>query len=200
VLIKNSDKWNVGCYVWNAQQNEAALQTSGSNKNINWQDNSGNSVAIKYHIPGNKECIKCHSNNDEILPIGPKMNNLNIDVVRNGSKLNQLTYLHRSGLMGDVNPASYTTLPNWRDTSRPLDERARAYMDMNCAHCHTDNGYCARSNLFLSYQLPLSSTNITDKKKKIVKMMAKGKMPYLGVSVVHQEGVELIKAYVNSLK
>jgi len=29
---------------------------------------------------------------------------------------------------------------DWRDTHQPLDARARAYLDINCGHCHNPKG------------------------------------------------------------
>jgi hypothetical protein len=42
-------------------------------------------------------------------------------------------------------------------------------------------------------------TNILSKKKKIVQYMKQGRMPLLGATLVHKEGLALIEAYVNNL-
>ena len=41
--------------------------------------------------------------------------------------------------------------PDWRDASAPLDGRARAWLDVNCAHCHRREGPASNSGLFLTF-------------------------------------------------
>jgi hypothetical protein len=42
-------------------------------------------------------------------------------------------------------------VPNAYDTSAPLAERARAYLDVNCAHCHNPAGPAHASGLDLRW-------------------------------------------------
>jgi hypothetical protein len=44
-------------------------------------------------------------------------------------------------------------LPDWKDSSRyDLTRRVRAYLDVNCAHCHSRGGDAVNTGLFLEYQ------------------------------------------------
>src|SRR3546814_2591245 len=38
---------------------------------------------------------------------------------------------------------------DWSATAAPLDARARAYLDINCAHCHSPTGPARVSGLWL---------------------------------------------------
>ena len=92
LLIKSNSKWNVGTYVWNDEQTEAYLLTAGQNKSINWKNKNGIGKAISYHIPNNSECATCHNSSASVLPLGPKIRNLNIEIVRGDSVINPIGY------------------------------------------------------------------------------------------------------------
>jgi hypothetical protein len=68
--------------------------------------------------------------------------------MRNGSSVNQLNYFLNEGMMNVVNPASFAHLPNSKDLSESIEKRARAYMDINCAHCHNPDGFASESDVF----------------------------------------------------
>jgi len=199
LLVKNNSKWNVGTYLWNNEQTDANLLTTGLNKTFNWIDQSGTGKVIAFHIPGNRECATCHKSNDAFIPIGAKTRNLNIDVIRNSVTVNQLTYFQSIGILNPVNPSAFSHFPNSHNTLLPTSERARAYLDVNCAHCHSQSGVASATGLFFAYELPLDETNITHKKNRIINMMSEGGMPKLGTTVIDEESLALIKAYINSL-
>lgn len=197
--IKSNAKWNVSTYLWNEQQTDAVLITTGLNKTINWIDQQGEGKVISYHIPSSRECSTCHNSSETIIPIGPKLRNLNIEVTRNATAINQLKHLSNSGILDAADPTSIPVLPGWQDTTYPLKERGRAYLDVNCAHCHNARGVAADSKLIFSYETSFGNTNIDGKKKAIVNKMKSGQMPRIGTSIVHDEGLELIREYINSL-
>jgi uncharacterized repeat protein (TIGR03806 family) len=198
--IKSNSNWNVSTYLWNDQQTDATLITTGLNKTINWIDQQGNGKVISYHIPSNRECSTCHNSSGKMIPIGPKLRNLNIEVTRNATAINQLTHLYNSGILDEVaDPASISVLPDWESDSYSLQERARAYLDVNCSHCHNSDGVASDAKLNLNYETSFGNTNIGDKKKAIVNKMKRGQMPRIGTSIVHEEGLELVRSYINSL-
>jgi len=200
LLIKAHSKWNAGTYQWNNDQTEALLITNGMNIPVNWVDKNGTAKAINYHMPGNKECATCHHSDNSIMPIGLKIRNLNTEVTRSNKEINQLLYLEKEGIFDPIDPSSFARLPNWQNKSLPIEERARAYMDINCAHCHSEKGYCSISKLWLGYEIPLHTTQVTEKAKRIDKLMTKKNMPMLGTTIIDEEGLSLIKEYVKNLK
>jgi uncharacterized repeat protein (TIGR03806 family) len=198
--IKAGSKWNVNTYLWNQEQTDALLVTVGLNKTINWIDQYGKGRVIAYHIPSTRECTTCHHSSGVITPIGPKLRNLNIDVVRNGETINQLAHFSTLGLLSGANdPGSIATLPDWTSEAYSLDERARAYLDVNCAHCHNPNGIAAEERLNFNYETNYGDTRISKRKDAIIDNMQRGRMPRIGTSIVHEEGLALIRSYIHSL-
>ena len=198
LLIKSNAKWNVGTYIWNKEQTDALLLATGLNKTVNWINENGIGKVISYHIPNNRECATCHLSSATVIPIGPKIRNLNMDVVRTSITVNQLSYFQSIGILNAMNPSSFTQLPNSHNTSLPVSDRARAYLDVNCAHCHSNTGTASGAGLYLDFNLPPGATGITNKKNKIKNMMSAGYMPRLGTSTIDQESLALIKTYLKS--
>jgi uncharacterized repeat protein (TIGR03806 family) len=195
LLVKNNNQWVAGTYVWDQLQTDAALAASGSNTPVSWIDEKATTRKISYRIPGPRDCASCHNANNTLMPVGLKLRNLNISVVRNGRSSNQLQYLHEAGIMDDVNPQQFSTLPDWQNEKSSIQDRVRAYLDVNCAHCHSDAGSCARSAVRFAWEIPLAATGITGKDNRIVNLMAKGRMPRTGTTVVDSAALALIKQY-----
>jgi len=206
VLVRSGDGWLAGTYLWNAEQNEAMLSGGGSRTPFSWIDGSGSAHTIRYQVPSARQCATCHRSGKDIVPIGFKTRNLNMDVLRvaaaNGqadAPVNQLRYLAEKGVLAPLVPASFSRLPVWNDGAFTLGERARAYLEVNCAHCHNDNGFCSQSKFRPAYERPLDETGIPKKKEKILDFIRSGRMPLLGTTVVHQEGLQLLEAYFKTV-
>lgn len=199
LLIKMNSGWSVGTYLWNEEQTDAVLITTGIDKTMNWIDDAGRPKVISYHVPGNSECSTCHQSNRTIIPIGPKIRNLNIDVTRHGTTVNQLRYFNALNLMSNVTPSSFHELPNWKNSSYSLEERTRAYLDVNCAHCHSAGGFAAYEEIYMGYDTPLTDSKIVRRKTAIISKLESGAMPKLGTTLVDAEAVELIRSYIKSL-
>jgi uncharacterized repeat protein (TIGR03806 family) len=196
ILFKNNGQWMAGTYVWNKEQSDAVLVTGGQKAAVNWVDENANNKTISYQIPSARDCGACHSNNNSIMPIGLKVRNLNRDVTRNNTSLNQLQYLQDAGIMNAVNPDRFSKLPAWQNDAYSVSERVRAYLDVNCAHCHSSTGSCARSDVRFAWEIPMEDTRITAKKDRIISLMEKGRMPRIGTTVVDEKALALIKKYL----
>jgi uncharacterized repeat protein (TIGR03806 family) len=199
LLIKSGEGWSSGTYVWDNNQTDAQLLTTGTNTIVNWIDDDGNARIISYHIPSVNECGTCHQSGNTIVPIGPKVINLNRSVFRNNNNINQLQYFFNTGILDSLNPGSYAALPDWQNPIYNLEQRARAYLDVNCAHCHNEKGFASEVDLHLAFEKSLGASNIRDKKSAILQRFEEGTMPKLGTSTVHSEGLDLLKAYLRSL-
>lgn len=201
VLIKIEGDWETGDYKWNSEQTEAVLDLDGSIVPISWIDTDGNTNSIDYQIPSNTDCFTCHKAYDRSTPIGPKLRSMNFVI----DGVNQLEQFITNGqLTGVTNSSSVRNLPNWEDPSLPLESRARAYMDINCAHCHIDGGHCEdESTLRLAYETPLEESNIVERSFSIEYRISTDLdgigMPLIGTTILHNEGVQLIQDYLNSL-
>ncbi len=197
ILIKTNGTWELGNYKWNADQTDATLDDMAHTVPVSFVDNNGTTNTINYGIPSMQDCINCHNSDATITPIGPKLRTMNFN--------NQLQDFISSGYLTSLtDPTSVTTLPNWEDTSYSLEERSRAYFDVNCAHCHSDGGYCQfQSQLRLTYETPFVDSMIFERKGSIDNRMRTYNpgisMPLIGTSLVHDEGYALIRQYLNTL-
>ncbi|MEO9894499.1 hypothetical protein [Aurantibacter sp.] len=204
VLIKKSGSWQMGEYIWNDAQTEAILEESDDVKVVivDYKDSEGEWESIAYEVPNMTACIQCHNNNGTSFPIGPKTRNMNLTI--NG--VNQLeSFADKNMLSGLPDISQIVVLPDWDDTTETLENRARAYMEVNCAHCHQPGGFNGNpvvETIDFRFETPFASTNISDKKVDIIERINSGfpnyAMPYTGTTMKHTEGVALIEDYINS--
>ncbi len=202
VLIKEETEWTIGNYVWNEDQTDAVLDQNQYNVTVDFINESGDDVTVNYVVPGANDCTKCHSNSNNVTPIGPKLRTMNFNV----DGVNQLQYFIDNGqLINAPNPSEITSLPNWEDDiNYSLEERSRAYFDVNCAHCHTTGGFCEfQSTLNLAFETDFDDTNIFQRRFSISNRMATYSpgisMPFIGTTMIHTEGYDLIQEYLDSL-
>ncbi len=204
ILIKMNEIWNVGNYLWNDEQTEASLDEEMHAIQIDWIDDLGNNRMVNYRVLSKNMCFQCHNNNSNTQPIGPKSRALNF--VHNGN--NQIQYFVDNGLLtGAPDVSQIEVLPDWSDETLVLEDRARAYLDVNCAHCHQPGG---SFNVNYGGEFDFSfETSFVDSKINDVKVAIQSRMstqisgyfmPLLGTTVIHTEGVELINAYIVTLE
>lgn len=218
-------EWEVRVYLWNESQTEAVDHVIGATLDIRVKDEAGNVInASNYKVPNTNECKRCHNTNNVIKPIGPKIRSLNTNIV--SGTTNQLDAWAADGLLTNLPSSGVPVLPDWADaTNFTLDERARAYLDINCAHCHTDGGDAYYTGFFTEYE-QTDSTKLGVYKIPIAAGPGSGTltydlvpgnadesiilfrmdsdipaiaMPEVARSVIHEEGVELIRDWINSL-
>ncbi len=204
VLMLKNGVWNIGNYVWNDEQTEAFLDESSYTKSITWTDSQGVETTFDYIIPSYLDCVNCHQNDGIRTPLGPKIRNLN----RSYNGINQIQHFIDKNLIENTPELSeIATLPNWKDDNNyNLEQRARAYMDVNCAHCHQPGGYYNlnfAANFELRYETSFEDSNIYSKRNIIITRINSDipgfRMPFIGTSLFHIEGIQLLEEYLNSL-
>lgn len=227
LLIRKPDGWAASTYVWNAAGTEAVLKRAGARLPVHVIDRAGQALDIDYGVPNVNQCKTCHSVEGRLSPIGPKARNLNgpLEAVPGGE--NQLARMSRLGVLaGAPAPAAVPRTAVWDDPAEPLTDRARAYLDGNCGHCHSPQGFASNSGLYLELeQKDMSAVGVG--KRPVAAGRASGglsfaiapgdpdhsilvyrmastepgvMMPQLGRSLVHAEGLALVRAYVASLR
>ena len=151
LLIHEPEGWIGLPYVWNEEQTEAALQIAGRTRDVRWIHTDGRERTNNYIIPNVNQCLGCHENNKVMRPIGPKARNLNKDFAYADGTENQLAHWTKLGyLRGAPGAEVAPRLPVSDDPSTgTLDERARAWLEINCAHCHNPKGPARSSGLDL---------------------------------------------------
>ena len=223
LMIKKDDGWTFAEYIWNDTQTEAEIETNGSYVSFDWVE-IDEIKSVNYRIPSIAECFTCHNKFGVPQPIGPKPQNLNKDYNYAEGTSNQLSKWVGQGYLENNLPSTINTTVNWNDDSLPLDLRARSYIDINCAHCHSDESYCEYRPMRFAYFQNNDETNIgicvtpdtqVEPYTKIVvpqnidlsllhfRMSTteqQYRMPLLGRTLKHEEGVRLIEQWINSLE
>jgi len=225
VMIKKDTGWIFAEYVWNDEQTDALLQIQGSTLSISWLNESNTIQTIDYKIPATNDCRACHDVNGESKPIGIKPQNLNNNFDYTSGTRNQLSKWISFGYLENNLPASIVSVVDYKDTSKSLDLRVRSYFDINCAHCHRDGGtgeFVAMRMAFDKTADPTSmgvcsapllqvpgiahgsivSPNNTSQSTLYYMMTTENsgfRMPRIGTTVLHQEGIQLVEQWINSL-
>lgn len=152
LLLRREAGWQAWAYVWNEQQGDAELNLAGAKIPMEVPTLDGQTEAITYAVPNKNQCKGCHAINGEVAPIGPKARNLNHAIEFADGRQNQLARWAQAGILAGLPEASQVpSVPDWLDTTVPLDARARAWLDINCAHCHRREGPASNSGLFLTW-------------------------------------------------
>ena len=225
LLVRYEDGWRGLPYVWNDTQDEAYLELAGDVRRIRF---GGEAEPFVYVVPDVNQCGGCHKPDHtaaELRPLGPRAWQLNRDYRYPAGMRAQLAHWVDSGILTGA-PASLPAGVRWSAPGdATLAERAAAYLDANCAHCHNAAGPADTSGLDLGIDAPL------DRRYGICKPpVAVGRgsgdrpydiypgrpddsillyrmehtdpaiaMPELGRSTVHREGVELVRAWIAAL-
>lgn len=201
LMIKNNGAWNVATYIWNETQTDGILALNGSSTPVNWIGADGENRSTVYLVPDENECIACHQANSEMIPLGTTLKNLNREVSRNGASTNQLTHLQSVAILNQFEVTQVASMVNYKDANLALEERARAYLDINCAHCHNPTAWedAANQDLDFRYETLLNDTRILRKKRRIKNQVTDGEMPFIGTTMLDDEGVDLLVDFINSL-
>lgn len=213
LLLHRAGGWVTLPYVWNADGTDAVLKRAGARIPVTVTDPGGTDHMISYQVPNQNQCKDCHALAGAITPIGPKGRNLDDG--------HQLQAWAAAGLI-DQPPAGAPRLARWDDAAAPLGERAAAYLDVNCAHCHNPNGAASNSGLFLDWHQPDATARGLGKHPVAAGRGSGGRlvdiapgrpdesilafrmastesgiaMPELGRNLQHEQGVRLIRDWI----
>ncbi|REJ84158.1 MAG: hypothetical protein DWQ36_17175 [Acidobacteria bacterium] len=152
ILRRLESGWEALPYVWDEAQREARLEIIGGVRPARVPLPGGEWIEHAYRIPNRNQCKGCHRRRgDELLPIGPTAAQLNREVEFADGAENVLDRWRRLGVLAGAPPAAEAPRAAvWNDpASGTLDERARIWLDVNCAHCHNPEGPARTSSLDL---------------------------------------------------
>jgi uncharacterized repeat protein (TIGR03806 family) len=222
LLILENGSWKVLPYVWNDEQTEAFLEVAGSGKSVSWKESDGTIRSIEYSIPNVNQCKGCHLKGEKVMPIGLSARQLNL-----GKSSNQLAVWQEQGILTGM--PELKTLPRitpYEDESESLSDRARAWLEINCAHCHRPDGQAKTSGLHLManvsspHELGIGKAPVAAGKGsgglrfdivpahpeesillfRITSTDPGIMMPEMGRKLVHKEGVDLIRRWILEMK
>jgi uncharacterized repeat protein (TIGR03806 family) len=226
ILVRRKDGWVAMPYVWNAEQTDATLERTGAVIPLTLVADDRSREDFNYVVPDESQCASCHQHDmltRALQPIGPKARHLNRNYAYADGDENELAHLVRVGyLTGAPAPADAPRNANWRDPNASLDARARAYLDINCGHCHNGRGEANTTGLTLDISAA-EDRHLGICKPPVAAGQGTGNhffdivpghpddsiipyrlsstepgtmMPEIGRSTVHTEGVALIRAWI----
>ena len=210
-------------YRWRPDSSDADLLETNLTEEITIKTATGFRTQ-QWYYPSRADCLTCHTANAGLV-LGVKTRQLNrVFDYPGGKRDNELVTWRDRGLFdinfSDVDVEHFSRLAPTDDTARSLEDRARSYLDANCAQCHRPNGTVA--NFDARYDTPSAEQNIVgghllidqridgarvvapnDVWRSILLMRvdtAEGyKMPPLAHNIVDKRGAELLRAWIESL-
>ena len=223
LLIHSEGGWKAVSYIWNEDQSEAYLSLVGGTIQTSFSDENGNIRSVRYKAPNKNQCKECHQINASLTPIGPKARNMNLTLYYDGKPQNQLAKWHDLGWIDQ--DIDFMKMINYSSFNENIGDRARAYLEINCAHCHIPGGAADTTGLYLMleetnkkslgfYKKPVAAGkasfnlkySIVPKKpnqsillRRMESMDPGIMMPESGRALKHTEGIEVISEWINSL-
>jgi len=254
LLIHREGGWVARPYYW-ASPDGASLAITGKSIENMTTNHNGEDLTFTYNVPKAASCTSCHgvvpllqgpedTRKAIFKPIGPKARFLNKEFNYDGLIMNQLSFWALQGKLEGL-PANLELVsqaPEFNDQTdldqlggAELHDNAKAYLDVNCAHCHRSEltlpeplyaGSAGGSGLQMEYnrayednpgkfgtcKVPVAgghsdySADVVpldpDDSYLLFRMSTndeRHRMPELGRSTVHAEGVALIRKWISNL-
>ena len=245
LLVRREQGWDAFPYVWNDEETEAFLRVAGSSKLIDLKNDAG-SRRFSYFVPNENQCAACHVTehpDGELQPLAAIARQLGSSFDADADPaLTQIEELQQRGWLSaaanstpastldstpDSKPDAVSSSPaiSWLDPSATTAERASAYLNVHCGHCHNPQGAADTSALLLdgSNTAPINLgvckppvaagggagerlfaivPGAPERSILLYRMESSEPdemMPELGRTLVHAEGVALISQWIAEL-
>ena len=149
-----SGDWAGYSYAWLPDGSDATLVSSSG---ALWTTNEGD-----WRVPSRAQCVQCHTAASghslglELQQIGHPMT-----YPSTGRTADQIATLNAVGMLEGTIPDEVSMLPAPGDVSRTLEDRARAYLHVNCASCHQP-GASGRGLMDLRYGVSLAASGLCE--------------------------------------
>lgn len=212
-------------YKWRSDNSDADLLTGSLTEAI-LVTNAAGVVTQNWYYPSPADCLACHTAvANYVLGVNTRQLNGTNAYPATGVTDNQLRALNRLGMFypafDEAAIPGYEQLSSVTNPAAPLVQRARSYLDANCAQCHQPGGngitFDAR------YDTPLAGQNISNYPALFslgadnAKIIAPNdvwrstiytrmntadpaiKMPNLARNMIDSNAVQLMAAWINSM-
>lgn len=138
IMRRSMTKWLFYGYEWNDTLTEATLLPDD---NVG-KDRPVGSATQVWHYPGRGQCPQCHTPGSG-FSLGPSTAQMNAEFPYAEGAMNQVEKFKQLGLF-EAEPKAMTGYPDpaTPDANAPddLEQRARSYLQTNCAICHRPSG------------------------------------------------------------
>lgn len=225
LLVLEKSEWRPLSYIWNDEQTDAFLEVAGKNIDVSWTHYDGSIKKISYSVPNLNQCKGCHLKGDKVMPIGPSARQLN--GVLPGEPKSQLVKWEESSILQNLPLLeAIPRLANYENEDESINLRARAWLEINCAHCHRSDGSAKTSGLHLLASINQSSVLGVGKAPVAAGKGSGGRlysivpgkpdesilqyriesthpgimMPEVGRKLVHTEGIALVRRWIAEMK
>jgi uncharacterized repeat protein (TIGR03806 family) len=171
-------------YKWRSDYSDADLLSTSQTEPVTIQTSNGFYTNLWYY-PSPSDCLQCHTAVANYV-LGVNARQLNrTQTYSNGVSDNQLRALNRTGLFNPaLDEATITNIESLYALTNPSGsyvQRARSYLDANCAQCHQPGG--TGPTFDARYDTPLAQQNI------IGVPAVKGNLGYDNVDIVTPDDV-----------
>jgi uncharacterized repeat protein (TIGR03806 family) len=152
-------------YKWRPDNSDADLLPAGSlTEPIPIRGTNGAVHSQTWYYPSRENCLTCHTARAGGV-LGVKARQLNRPLTYpsgvTDNELRTLNHLHLfNPAVSDAELKVLPTLAALSDASRSIEDRARSYLDANCAHCHRPGGTVAYFDA--RYTTPLDKQELID--------------------------------------
>lgn len=208
LMVHQTDgSWAGYSYAWREDGSDAELLPSSETREISGQN---------WAFPSRAMCMECHTELSG-RSLGLTTAQLNRE---NAKGFDQLEHFAVLGILPTDQAESTVALPSL-DGSASIEEKARAYLDVNCSMCHQPDGL-GGGNLDLRWQTPVVDMGLCglspergdlgvdgalllspgDAAHSVLSLRMHAtdvnRMPPLGTALVDTAGVAAIDAWINS--
>jgi uncharacterized repeat protein (TIGR03806 family) len=157
-MVHERAGWAGYTYRWNDEQTDATLVGTPHLATFDVRGEDGTTTKRAWYLPSGSDCLRCHTPGyGEIL--GVRTRQLAGRTAESGMDL--VADWSARGLFAKPPDATASAPrhPAIADASAPLEARARAYLDVNCAICHHPGGP-APGSMDLRVQTPSADTHL----------------------------------------
>lgn len=154
ILARQASGWQGYTWRWNEAQTDAELLDGALTERVETADGP-----LDWTYPSRADCDACHTPAMGHA-LGPRTRQLDRQVDYGDGPTDQLAALAAAGWLDVATlPADRPAHPRLTDASAPVEARARAYLEANCAHCHAP-GAGINVDLDLRAATPLAATGL----------------------------------------
>ncbi len=223
LLVHAARGWEGYTYLWNDERTDARLLDAALTRSYP-VSHGGRDAEAEWYFPSRSDCRACHTQSAGFV-LGVTTRQLNFTTSFADFQANQLAALERLGVFSEAlpDPGHLDAYPVWGDRSAPVEKRARAYLDANCAMCHAPGG-TGLSKADLRFNTPLDRAALIDappgqgrigsaesrlivpgspQESELLHRMLKrgaGQMPTLASSKIDWEAARVIGEWIESLR
>jgi uncharacterized repeat protein (TIGR03806 family) len=150
-------------YKWRPDHRDADLLADGQSEPVAIKTVAGSRVQTWYY-PGRADCLACHTSSARFV-LGVKTRQLNgaFTYPGTGVRDNQLRTWNYLGMfrtpIDEGRLAHFSRLVPLHDTAATAEQRARSYLDANCAHCHRP-GHPLRAAFDARFDTPMAGQGL----------------------------------------